>query len=333
MNNNTSPDSWYTLLSVIIKDTYERQRIAKEIQVQPITLQRWVTGESRPREENMRSLLKAIPYTYKKHFRTLIAKDFPAFSSEPDAAIEPLPDIPSTFYAHIFSMYANTASSLYIQELHKLILKQIIEHLDPERDGMSISVTQCVTPRPGIKVRSLREIDTIGTPPWTSEARQHTIFLGAESLAGSAVSTYRIRSIDSRQQGHSLYGAHWVKYEESAIAYPITRKARIAGCLSASSRQEYYFNDTHRNLLRQYAALLALTFEPDAFYDPHDIELVPMPLYHEQELLFLNLQQRVLNKINQSVKQHQLVTPTLAQEQVWQEIEEELINLPPSTKV
>src|SRR5689334_15322133 len=68
--------TWRELLRKIISDPQERQRIAEELHVNPITLIRWTTGKSRPRPDNLSPLLDSIPH-YREQLQDLISKEFP----------------------------------------------------------------------------------------------------------------------------------------------------------------------------------------------------------------------------------------------------------------
>jgi hypothetical protein len=67
---------------------------------------------------------------------------------------------------------------------------------------------------------------------------------------------------------------------------------------------------------------MALAFEPDTFFDPKEISLRIMPPYTHQEPIFNQFRQRSL----QTVRRYSL-SLSKAHERVWQEIEEELIQL------
>jgi hypothetical protein len=319
--------TWQELLGQIIEDSQEKQRIAQEVRVSPITLVRWVNKESKPRDENMRLLLKALPRDFYKQFTQLIAEDFPTFSLDHAMSANLLQEPPSEFYARVLSAYAKTPESLYTQAMYDLILQQAIEHLDPARQGMSVSIVRCVRPLRGIKVCSLRQVSGIGTPPWNRDLEQETIFLGAEALAGTAVINCRLASVQSREEQSAF--AHWTEYEHSAAAYPLMRKTKVGGCLLVSSAQSHYFTRAYLALVEYYANLTALALEPDEFFDLKDIELGVMPHYTMQEPYFRDFSRRVTQKFTEAGIERKLITLREAQTKVWQEIEEELLQLPP----
>jgi hypothetical protein len=177
-------DNWRDLLRQVIASQSERQRIAHEINVSPVTLARWATGEFKPRPQSLRLLPQAIPQ-HQDEMKTLLMKEFGDIFSQ-DAQYTPAPatdEIPSVFYDRVLQALAQLPKTLRIQSLFDLILQQAIEHCSP--------------PKPGKPVRSLREGIGIGTPPWKRDLAQKSVFLGADSLSGAVVSRCRPLAIQS----------------------------------------------------------------------------------------------------------------------------------------
>lgn len=327
MNNNKQFNTWQDLLKIIIRNPQERQRIAREMHVNPLTLTRWSNNKSQPRHENIRSLLNTIPHEYMEQFLHLLTKDFPEFeynlSSAREVSVHPLPE----FYARVLNAYAHTPPALLPQSLFDLILQQALAQLDPKRQGMSVSIVRCVNPLDGGVVRSLREIAGIGSPPWKRDLGQSTIFLGLESLAGSAVNSARVVSAKSREDKFSLTSVHWVQYEQSAVAAPISRHTDIAGSLVVSSAHPAHFTPEDEALVEHYAHLMSLGFEREQFYPSERIQLQMMPPYKDQVPYFQDFHQRIQRKFAEGMRTHQDITLYKAQALVWQEIEEELLRL------
>ncbi len=72
---------------------------------------------------------------------------------------------------------------------------------------------------------------------------------------------------------------------------------------------------------------MVLAFEPEEFYDPHDIQLGLMPNFDEQEKCFNTLRQRVAKAMVEGSKRQPPVTIMEAEQLVWQQLEEELLEL------
>jgi hypothetical protein len=327
MDEERNIQTWHDLLRQIIELPYERERIAHAIHVKPITLQRWVSGESRPREDNLRSLLRAIPHNYVQDFARLIAQDYPDSRLVETLQDDNIPqNPPSEFYARVLSGYADTPPSLYPHALCQLLLQQILEHFDPNRRGMAVSIVCCIASLSGNNISSLRELVGMGTPPWPRDLLRHPMLLGAESLAGAAVSQCRLVSVEGRDEGY-IVPSHWTDYEQSAIAYPIKRQTRVMGCLLVASTLPHFFSKKHVALIEHYANLTAPLFQPQDFFAPENIQLRFMPPYHIQRPYFHDFAGRMTRLMVEANMNQTTLTLQKAEEQVWQSIEAELLQL------
>jgi hypothetical protein len=330
MRKKDEVNTWHELLGRLIESPQERHRIAHEVGVQPITLMRWTKQITRPREENIRALLSALPHEDYQTFIRLCAVDYPGVLLEYEHGVMIAPEPPPEFYTRVLKAYAHTPPALHPHALYDLILQQIIAHLDPERRGMAVRLVRCVPPLLGNKVRSLLLIEGIGTPPWQRDLGQQMIFLGAESLAGAVVTHCRPMVVHSREES-TLIPIHWHEHEQSVAAAPILWKTKIAGCLLISSAQPHVFSETHLYLLELYASLMALAFDREAFFDLQQIKLHLMPEHIAQGTYVRHFSQRVYQKMTESAKERQPITFLTAQELIWQEIEDELLHYSSST--
>ncbi len=319
------PRSWRELLGSAIKDINERQRIANELGVSPITLMRWVNGEASPRSRNLSQLPSALPHQRDELTRS-IAVEFPAFSADLAPAVidESLTKIPSEFYARVLTTYSSTHRYQRFWSVSNLILPQALGQLDPAHLGMVITIVQCMPPSRQQKVRSLREVAGRGTPPWESTLKR-PLFLGIESLAGYAVTQGHRLTIHDRFDHQGFLPAHWVEPEKSATACPVIHDGSFVGCLLVSSTQPSYFLPFRELLIEQYAQLLVLAFAPEDFYAPQDIELMPMPSYQVQEPRFSNFRQRVSNILLEASQKQQPIDYLEAEQIVYKQLEEELL--------
>jgi len=66
------PETWRELLAEIISDSQERERIVQELDVNRITVARWINKETMPRLDSLRRLLDAVPEQRKRLFDLLI---------------------------------------------------------------------------------------------------------------------------------------------------------------------------------------------------------------------------------------------------------------------
>lgn len=321
--------SWQDLLGYLIKTPAEKQHLAREAGVSPVTLKRWACGKSQPREENIRQLIRALEPDVAARFQNLIEDVFPAFTRKDATHEQSAVEVSSDVYAQVMQIYAQTPLALLYEALYTCIFERALAQLDPNRVGMSLVLVGCVPPLAGQGVRSLRQLRGMGTPPWEHNLEQRTIFLGSESVVGSAVMNHRATGVNSRE-AFSFTPANWTDHEQSAIASPILRQARIAGALLASSARAHYFTPLHQALLDQYARLAVLLFNPTEFYDPTEIMLRSMPSLPQQLPYLTNFEQRVALKFESALVQKSSLTLQQAHQCVWQDIEEELLRLPVS---
>jgi transcriptional regulator with XRE-family HTH domain len=322
------PDSWRTLLgNRIHKNPQERQRIASALGINPMTLMRWASGMTIPRPQNLRQLLEALPSTESPLWRELIANEFPEFDvaeTWPEVETESF-EIPSEFYARVINTYAITPINRRFWAISNLVLQQALAQLDPNNVGMSITIAQCMPPGGAErKVRSLRELTGQGTPPWPANLEPQAMFLGIESLAGYTTTVGYLLTTNRSDQS-SYWPAHWLLWEESAIACPLIQGEHVAGCLLASSTQPNYFSPLRQTLFQKYTELLLLAFAPEAFYAIKDLMLQPMPSLAVQQARFSLARQRVSTILLDAAKERRPITITEAEQMVWQQIEEELL--------
>lgn len=323
--------SWRELLDSIVSSAADRERIATEAGVRSITLTRWVSGESTPRLQNLRQLLKVIPHQHRDQFRELIELevDLPTLSgSEIDDLSE---DIPSKFVNELLEVRATGPDVLRFWTMSHHVLQHALKQLDPEPMGMAIIVVQCMPPHSDGKIHSLRETVGLGTPPWGGDLEQKALFLGAESLAGQVVASCRPQVVQNLTKDKTFFPAYQTLYEMSAMAYPIMFAGRVAGCLLVSSTQINYFLPPSRlALIHSYANLVSLAFEPAEFYAPDLIELRLMPSPEVQQAHFTTFRQRVLKLLKDSANTQHPLMDTQAEQRVWHDLEGILLDqMPP----
>ncbi|MEO8972929.1 MAG: GAF domain-containing protein [Ktedonobacteraceae bacterium] len=324
----TEQRSWRDLLKIIINDTHEKQRIASELGLNPITLVRWTTQDTDPRPQNLRRLLDVVPQ-YRDQLLELI-RDEDGFEDFSNASLDDSSkDIPAFFCTSVFAARAATNDSMRYRTTCNMVLQQALGQLDPDRIGMSITVVRCMPPREGnTKIRSLRESLGQGTPPWQADLEQQAMFLGAESLAGFVVSTSRPYVTQNVEEDQTYVPLAKARHERSSAISPIIYAGRIAGCIIVSSAQHNYFLSQSRlKLISNYTDLIAIAFEPEEFYDPDHIELRIMPDQELQKAYFANFRQRVAAVMLEGARNKQAINTIEAEKIVWRQLENELIEV------
>ncbi len=318
--------TWRTLLGKLITDPDERHRIANAIGVSPITLIRWTTNKSNPRADNLLLLPDALP-SDRDTLIDLITKEYPyALHMQPHEK-DDFSDIPASFYAQVLNMYTANLPQLRESAICDLLLEQILKHLDPHQLGMMAMLARCVKPRSGKRIRSLRHMAGRGTPPWKHQVGHLVQFLGAESLSGHALITGHPIVIRNRAEIERIFPLHAFDGEESSVAYPILLTDRAVGSLYISSTQKSYFTQRYLDLIQKYVDLFVVAFEPNDFYDLSTIELGIMPSRSQQISYISHFNERIAQHIIQATHQNKSLTPVQASTIVWQELEEELLQL------
>ncbi len=320
---------WRELLGKIIADSQERARLATALGINAVTLIRWAKGESNPRPQNLYTLLRLLPAEYRDQMSELLLQAFPESMSDLKGAEldDAVGKIPSDFYASVLEAIASTGKDQIFFTVSNRVLTQALGQLDPNNLGMALSIAQCLPPLPGQKVRSLREVVGRGNPPWPSTLFQEALFLGIESLAGFALQKGRTYVAEDRSERSEFLAVRWEEWEESAVACPIMREGRFAGCFIASSTQPGYFVPFRQTLIERYAMLMALAFEPEDFYDLRDIQLVIMPSHDVQRERAANFRQRLSQMILDASRTGQVINIVQAERLVWQQLEEEFLGL------
>lgn len=312
------PADWRELLGSIIADPTERERIANEIGVHVGTLMRWVNGDTTPRPQNLRQLLQALPKQQRNQMSGLLPLPESADFGEEHVVQE----IPSQFIMDVFEARSTITDQLRGWSIRRQVLQQALKHLDPERVGMAITVVRCMPLHEDGKIRSLREFEGLGTPPWGGDLEEKAMLLGAESLAGHVTASCRLEQVGDLKSKKTFLPAYQVDHEVSAAACPMMYGSRVAGCLLLSSTQPNYFvSEVRLALIRGYAYLLSLAFEPRDFYDPSCFELHVMPPLHIQQELLAGFRQRVLRRIQESANTGRRLSTLDAEQQEWREIE------------
>jgi len=321
-------DAFRTLVKELLHDPTTRKRIEQRTDIASRTLSRWVSGETEePDRKRLSILLAALP-EHRDALLATITQAMPDFEAPLlDPATRLVEDLPMDFWVRLLETNANTPRNLHFASIVHLIFLQLQSALDPEHIGVQLIIAQCSPPAsPGQPVRSLREVMKMTTHQSLLTSPGDTIFLGAESLSGYSVSLCQASIVQNVREEQHL-PVRRARNEQSAAAYPIQRGGYVAGCFLVSSPQPDLFSQRLQYLLQIYAYLLNMAFETEAFYAPERIRLRPMPAEQIQHTYIANFQQRVMTILQGDLSLSRLQAETAA----WQQIEEELLALPPST--
>jgi transcriptional regulator with XRE-family HTH domain len=318
---------WRVLLDSLIQNRAERERIAAQIGVNAVTLSRWASGETSPRSQNLRHLSQAIPDQHRAEFCSLLEEDLPSLSLDGLPQKDLRPEIPFQFFNTVLATRA-VSSPLHV---FWVIIHQILQHallqLDPYRRGLKITIVQCMPPGSDGKICSLREGIGLGTPPWPESCEEHTLFLGAESLAGYTTATAHFHQVPDMRDSPTFLPYYRAEHEISAAACPIMWHGRIAGCVLFSSTQVGAFHSRELNVLLEcYTNLIALAFAERDFYAIDLIRLQVMPPPEKQMPYLTSFRQRVIALVKEAANAGQALSSVQAELMAWQQIEKLLLD-------
>ncbi len=274
------------LLGAMLADTSKREHLLQS-GINQTTLMRWQSGESEPRWTSIKLILEHCQEEDRAALEPLIEHLWPlAWRKTVARSSTPSAPVPPAFYSRILLTLAETPDSLRYLSICHLVLHQALQHLDPDREGMHMSVIRCIPSVRDHRIRCLRESVGLGTLSPSGGLETDGALLGAESLAGQAVSSYQL----VMKQGPSSTGCS-EEQEGSAAATPILRAGRIAGCLLLESQSSTLL-PVICSLLKEYALLVALAFDPKDFVEQAALSLSVMPPESVQQPLLDSLHER-----------------------------------------
>lgn len=317
--------SWRTLLAIIIRDPRIKQRILDELGIKAITLQRWIAGDTDPRPQNLRLLVQALPTKHRDSILQLLSQEKGHVELISSFQDESPVNIPTELYTQVLEMRAYTAETQRFWALSELITEHALKQLDPEgQQGVCIWIAQCMPPSGSFaKVRSIREVVGRGTLPWATKLDQEAIFLGAESLTGSVITSCRPTVVQDIEDVKNILPIQQIEHEQSIAIYPMLYAGRVGGALLAGSAQRNYFTSPARTtLIQRYADLATLALETTEFYPSDTIALNIMPNVEEQKQYF-KLYPGLLSK---AIEEDPTITNLNVETRAWQKLEEILLN-------
>ncbi len=313
--------TWREQLGIRIRTTEERRRIANQLGVNPLTLTRWANNESSPHKHSLQKLLTFLP-SHQAELVELLQQE-----ANPESAVEEHSHVSLSLYTSVLNAYTTTHPTLLFWSISQLILRHALTHVVTGEGAIEISVAQCMPPAHTGKIRSLRETIQENSNTYDSHTQHRSVFLGAESLAGAALTALHTKVVYNFSEERTIYPRTLEIGEEcSGVACPILYTNRVAGCLQVSSTSPNYFSSQQQQLIERYAELFALAFSHEQFYSFEALDLHPIPAEHEQQEHIAQFRKRV-GQMMKDAGTEQPLTLVQAEQRVWQQIEEELLTL------
>lgn len=313
--------TWREQLGIHIRTPEERKRVANQLGVNPLTLTRWVNNESSPHKSSLQKLLSLLP----SHQAELVELLHNEASTE--SVVEERSSTSLSLYASVLNAYTTTHPTLLFWSISQRILQHTLKQLGSGDGVIEIMVAQCMSPTHTGKIRSLHEIIRESSGTRDSYTQSRSMFLGAESLAGAALTALHTKVVYNFSEERTIYPRMLEIGEEcSAIACPILYTNRVAGCLLVSSTLPNYFSLQQQQLVERCAELFALAFTHEHFYPFETLDLHPMPSEQKQQEYIATFRKRV-SQVMREASTEQPRTLLQAEQHVWQQIEQELLML------
>jgi GAF domain-containing protein len=284
--------TWRELLEVILDDPYALEKVTGLLAVSCETVMNWIHNKARPDFRIFQQILEALPDDYDALLE-LIKREFPLFIPERLANSEEPLEISTPFYDQLTVTLHDSPPMFRFWSICQFVLRQAMQQLDPYRTGMMMAVMICTAPSAGQKVRSLHGYLGFGSSVWNGSWYQQPLFFGSDSLTGYAATVGNVQVIHdlkSDLKGISFYDVDDIR---SVLVVPILSSDRCAGCLYVTSTSPYYFSSRRLRLVQAYAEYLARAFNPEEFYAPEQIQLVPLP--YKTQISYFNSMQKYMN--------------------------------------
>ena len=327
---NTEEGTWRRYLDDIVrrKSAAEKQRLYEQVDVTRTTFQRWRGGENTPDASHIFRLLNALPEDEREALRHLMMQDPKVRALLPADHLvrmgKPPDRIPQEVYEDVFRLGRDTPDRFWL--LCSTIVFHALSQLeaDPTPSGIELMVARLMPPRSDGKIRSLRAYAGRGTFPWRGDFHTKDLFLGAESLAGYAVTKRHGVMVPDRSEQD--LPVHWMEGELSCAAYPIIREGAIAGALVVASATTHFFTLERLTLLEKYADLMRLAFYDHEFFSSSMIDLGVFPSWEVQKQSFQSFRQRVNEEYKRAMRDgHPLQELAQSEMRVREHLEEELL--------
>ncbi len=313
--------TWREQLGIHIRTPEERKRVANQLGVNPLTLTRWVNNESSPHKSSLQKLLSLLP-SHQAELVELLRNEVTT-----EVIMENHSSVSLSLYTSVLNAYTTAHPTLLFWSISQRILQHMLTHVATGEGTIEIMVAQCMPPARTGKIHSLHEVIRESSRTPDSYTQHQSVFLGAESLAGAALTSLHTKVVYNFSEERSIYPRMLEIGEEcSAIACPILYTNRVAGCLLVSSSLPNYFSLQQQQLIERCAELFALAFSHKHFYPFETLDLRPMPAEQKQQDYIASFRKSV-SQVMRDAGVEKPYTLLQAEQYVWQQIEEKLLTL------
>ncbi|GCE29447.1 hypothetical protein KDA_49310 [Dictyobacter alpinus] len=258
-------DNWREMLKTIVADDKRHKMLEAELNISSITIDRWISGESNPRINNIRALL-AVP-SLEKDFKKCLAQAYHV-EATPEAQDQSTREIPGVLYDSILKDLATRADTLRTWGVIALCLNDMAVRLEAQTYRAHYIISQCYYQQNKLILKEQYIFS------YTSRNTQRILvdsYLDSDTLPFIAV---EVGHDILGQDGHvtNQIGAGNIR---SSAAFPFLRFGNVAGCFTVCSEESSYASLFYRHF-EKYSVLLSLAFSDREFLAIADL-LAPNP--------------------------------------------------------
>ena len=313
-------EGWHQILETLTRTPKALERLAQQLGVAPVTIQRWVKGQSSPRPQQIHRLVNALP-EHASVLRNLLNQEFPPFAVTEDRSGQM-----SDQLTEALTTLATTPRHLHFWYVGPMMLQAILAQFDPFQQGMLVRLIQGVRPAPGKRVRSVRlTLMAANAPLRQGIIPTQLYFAGAESLVGQVISSGHALLLEDVSGGNWRLPHPMTAWAQSTVVVPLLFGGQIAGCLKVCSPTPRIFDLSHLERLEHFATLMALVLQPEEFYAPECISLALMPTPDMQQPFVSRFHTLVRDSLREADCLQRSITLVEAEQLAWQQIEEDLM--------
>ncbi|GCE09249.1 hypothetical protein [Dictyobacter aurantiacus] len=248
-------ENWRDMLGNIVADDKRHKMLEAELNISAITIDRWISGESNPRMNNVRALLAAA--SLENDFKKCLAQAYHMESNVDEAQDQYTREISGILYDSILRDLATRADTLRTWGVIALCLNDMAVRLEAQAYRAHYIVSQCYSQQNKLL---LKERYIFSHTSRTTQRILTDSYLHSETLPFIAVSV-----------GHDILGQDGrvtnqigVEHIKSSAAFPLLRFGSVAGCFTVCSEESSYASLFYR-YFEKYSVLLSLAFADNDF--------------------------------------------------------------------
>jgi hypothetical protein len=233
--------------------------------------------------------------------------------------------LPLSVYQEVLHSLAERMPEDQFRSISLTVLRQALQLLDPQQQGLSLFVLQCTPPATGKPVQSLSLRLDQAAFSRIEEIPACPLFFGAQSLSAFAVISGHVAFVPNTTVPleRQLF-VNW-HHAQCIVAHPIKRFGRCAGSLTAFS--SFPLQGPDRMLLQEAASLLSFALPEQDFFADEQIAFQIMPPLQTQIDHLSLYRQRFLSILSEARRSGQTLSVAQAECLVLQQFEQDLSQL------